>query len=114
MKDSNVGYYTESKSNEVGRVHIPRHSAFSMVHNTHNIKGISVKQAIKKKIAGYNDEDWISPAEKLNAIASDNHWLVSAYDMQGNRFDYSASDIGNLLSYVSKLKEWGDLLDEEM
>ncbi len=103
-----MNYYTDSKTT-IKKVGVPKHVAMCMFHNKHTVSNSTIEQAIAAQLDGYADDDWISEEHKQRAINSNNHWMLVAWpENHSIYYVYSASDIAELLEYVSNLAEWGD------
>lgn len=86
-------------------VKMPEHVWSVMVHNSHAMRGVSVKKAIADGMMGFNDEDWIDVNEKAASIKTGNHWYIKWKPSDREHFYVaSACDLGKLLEYMTTVE----------
>lgn len=59
---------------------LPTHEAsLTLVHNDHKNNYLTVAEAIEQEVFGYTEECWVSEAERLRAIESNDCWSLQWY-----------------------------------
>lgn len=59
---------------------LPAHEAsLTLVHNDHKNYHLTVAEAIEQGDFGYTEECWVSEAERLKAIESNDCWSIQWY-----------------------------------
>ena len=82
----------------------PEHKAgLSLTHNMHKGAYLTVAQSIEDGDFGFTEECWISEAERLRAIETDDCWTIQWYPNTPIGFYLaSAHSLEALLAYASE------------